>query len=231
MKKFLFAMIAFAAVLSFAACNDSETYKDMRDRELDSISSFLRKENIKVISEDEFTRRWNNNQRLTDTAKNNNEWVLFNSNGIYMQVIDQGCGDYIRKGETADVLVRFDEYNLSYAAEMSDKCRTLSNKVPINSFYIDKMSVTNTSGTFTGSFVDPKASLMAITYNSSYSGLSSTVPSGWLIPFSWVKIGRPKTDDDRIAHVRLLVPHSYGTTSASGSVQACVYDMTLQRGR
>ena len=224
-------MIAFAAVFSFAACNDSETYKDMRDRELDSISSFLRKENIKVISEDEFTRRWNNNQRLTDTAKNNNEWVLFNSNGIYMQVIDQGCGDYIRKGETADVLVRFDEYNLSYAAEMSDKCLTLSNKVPAYSFYIDKMSVTNTSGTFTGSFVDPKASLMALTYNSSYTGLSSTVPSGWLIPFSWVKIGRPKTDADRIAHVRLLVPHSYGTTSASGSVQACVYDMTLQRGR
>lgn len=231
MKKFLFAMIAFAAVFSFAACNDSETYKDMRDRELDSISSFLRKENIKVISEDEFTRRWNNNQRLTDTAKNNNEWVLFNSNGIYMQVIDQGCGNYIRKGETADVLVRFDEYNLSYAAEMSDKCLTLSNKVPAYSYYVDKMSVTNTSGTFTGSFVDPKASLMALTYNSSYTGLSSTVPSGWLIPFSWVKIGRPKTDADRIAHVRLLVPHSYGTTSASGSVQACVYDMTLQRGR
>ena len=231
MKKFLFAMIAFAAVFSFAACNDSETYKDMRDRELDSISSFLRKENIKVISEDEFTRRWNDNQRLTDTAKNNNEWVLFNSNGIYMQVIDQGCGDYIRKGETADVLVRFDEYNLSYAAEMSNKCLTLSNNVPAYSYYVDKMSVTNTSGTFTGSFVNPKASLMALTYNSSYTGISSTVPSGWLIPFSWVKIGRPKTDADRIAHVRLLVPHSYGTTSASGSVQACVYDMTLQRGR
>lgn len=231
MKNFLFAMIAFAAVLLFAACNDSETYKDMRDRELDSISSFLRKENIKVISEDEFTRRWNDNQRLTDTAKNNNEWVLFNSNGIYMQVIDQGCGDYIKKGETADVLVRFDEYNLSYAAEMSNKCLTLSNNVPAYSYYVDKMSVTNTSGTFTGSFVNPKASLMALTYNSSYTGISSTVPSGWLIPFSWVKIGRPKTDDDRIAHVRLLVPHSYGTTSASGSVQACVYDMTLQKGR
>lgn len=231
MKKFLFAMIAFAAVLSFAACNDSETYKDKRDRELDSISSFLRKENIKVISEDEFTRRWNDNQRLTDTVKNNNEWVLFNSNGIYMQVIDQGCGDYIKKGETADVLVRFDEYNLSYAAEMSNKCLTLSNNVPAYSYYVDKMSVTNTSGTFTGSFVNPKASLMALTYNSSYTGISSTVPSGWLIPFSWVKIGRPKTDDDRIAHVRLLVPHSYGTTSASGSVQACVYDMTLQKGR
>ena len=231
MKKFLFAMIAFAAVLSFAACNDSETYKDMRDRELDSISSFLRKENIKVISEDEFNRRWKNNEKLTDTAKNNNEWVLFNSNGIYMQVIDQGCGDYIKKGTSVDVLVRFDEYNLSYAAEMSDKCLTLSNKVPAYSYYVDKISVTNTSGTFTGSFVDPSASLMAITYNSSsYGSVSSTVPSGWLIPFTWIKIGRPKTDDERIAHVRLLVPHSYGTTSASGSVQACVYDMTLQKG-
>lgn len=232
MKKFLFAMIAFAAVLSFAACNDSETYKDMRDRELDSISSFLRKENIKVISEDEFNRRWKNNEKLTDTAKNNNEWVLFNSNGIYMQVIDQGCGDYIKKGTSVDVLVRFDEYNLSYAAEMSDKCLTLSNKVPAYSYYIDKISVTNTSGTFTGSFVDPKASLMANTYNSSnYGSVSSTVPSGWLIPFTWIKIGRPMTDDERIVHVRLLVPHSYGTTSASGSVQACVYDMTLQKGR
>ena len=33
-----------------AACNDTETYKDLRDRELDSISSFLRHENVKVIS-------------------------------------------------------------------------------------------------------------------------------------------------------------------------------------
>ncbi len=40
MKKLLFAIIAFAAVFSFAACNDTETYKDLRDRELDSISCF-----------------------------------------------------------------------------------------------------------------------------------------------------------------------------------------------
>jgi hypothetical protein len=120
-----------------------------------------------------------------------------------MQVIDQGCGDYIKKGTSVDVLVRFDEYNLSYAAEMSDKCLTLSNKVPAYSYYVDKISVTNTSGTFTGSFVDPSASLMANTYNSSsYGSVSSTVPSGWLIPFTWIKIGRPKTDDERIAHIR-----------------------------
>ena len=80
------------------------------------------KDNVIAFFEDEFNRRWKNNEKLTDTAKNNNEWVLFNSNDIYMQVIDQGCGDYIKKGTSVDVLVRFDEYNLSYAAEMSDKC-------------------------------------------------------------------------------------------------------------
>ena len=30
--------MAIAALFSFAACNDTETYKDLRDRELDSIS-------------------------------------------------------------------------------------------------------------------------------------------------------------------------------------------------
>ena len=230
MKKLLFAIIALAAVFSFAACSDTETYKDQRDRELDSISSFLRNENIKVISEDEFKSRFAAGKTLTDTAKN--EYVLFNSNGIYMQVINQGCGDYIQKGETTDVLVRFYEYNLAQRANISDESLTLTNNVPYYSYLLDKMSVTNNSGTFQGSF-DTSSSLMARVYgSSSYStSVSGTVPSGWLIPFSWVKIGRPQTADEQIAHVRILVPHSYGTTSASGNVQACLYDLTMQRGR
>ena len=236
MKKFLFAIMAFAALFSLAACNDTETYKEQRDRELDSISSFLRHENVKVISEEEFKSRWEKKQKdnsvvLTDTSKNNNEYVLFNSNGIYMQVLDMGCGDYIQKGETTDVLVRFYEYNLGLKAAICNESLQLTNNTVVYSYMLDKMSVTNNSGTFTGSF-DTSNSLMAATYNSStYYGTSGTVPSGWLIPFSWVKIGRPKTDSERVAHVRILVPHSYGTTAASGSVYACLYDMTLQRGR
>lgn len=220
-------MIAFAAILSFAACSDTETYKDQRDRELDSISSFLKNENVKVISENEFKSRFEKGETLTDTTKN--EYVLFESNGIYMQVLDQGCGDYIQKGETANVLVRFYEYNLATRANISDESLSLTNNTRVYSYMLDKMSVTNTSGTFTGSF-DTSSSLMASTYSTSY-GVSGTVPSGWLIPFSWVKIGRPTNDDEHVAHVRLLVPHSYGTTSASGSVYACLYDLRLQRGR
>ena len=228
--------MAFAALFSLAACNDTETYKEQRDRELDSISSFLRHENVKVISEEEFKSRGEKKQKdnsvvLTDTSKNKNEYVLFNSNGIYMQVLDMGCGDYIQKGETTDVLVRFYEYNLGLKAAICNESLQLTNNTVVYSYMLDKMSVTNNSGTFTGSF-DTSNSLMAATYNSStYNGTSGTVPSGWLIPFSWVKIGRPKSDSEHVAHVRILVPHSYGTTAASGSVYACLYDMTLQRGR
>lgn len=231
MKKLIFAMIAFAAIFSFAACDNNETYADMRDRELDSISAFLKNEKITVISEDEFNDRWAKGKTLTDTSANKNEYVLFNSNGIYMQVIDQGCGDYIQKGETAEVLVRFSEYNINTRAMICSASLQLSNNIPYYSYIVDKMTVTNNSGTFTGSF-DTNSSLMASTYgSSSYYGTSGTVPSGWLVPFTWIKIGRPANDTDRIAHIRLLVPHSYGTTTASGNVNACLYDMTLQRGK
>ena len=224
-------MIAFAAIFSFAACSDNETYADMRNRELDSISAFLKNENITVISEAEFQKRFDEGKTLTEHTNGKNEYVLFNSNGIYMQVIEQGCGDYIHKGETATVLVRFDEYNLNTRAKICDESWQLSNNIAAYSFYTDPIILTNNSGTFSGSF-ETRKSLMAITYgSSSYSGVSGMVPSGWLVPFTWLKMGRPKTDDDRIAHIRLLVPHSYGTTQASGNVQACLYEMRIMRDR
>ena len=237
MKKFLFIAIAFVALFSMVACDDTETYADQRNRELDSINAFLRNENIKVITEKQFKERWEAKRLdpsvvLTDTSANNNEYVLFESNGVYMQVIDQGTGDYISQGSSVNVLVRFDEYNLSTRAKITDDALSCSNNVPAYSYYVDKMRVTNTSGTYTGVFVEPAKSVFCIAYNySSYSGsYSGTVPSGWLVPFSWVKIGRGNGEGEKIAHVRLLVPHTYGSTSAAGSVYACLYDMTLQKG-
>lgn len=247
MKKLLFAMIGFAALLSFAACSDNETYADQRNRELDSINAFLRNENIKVITEQQFKERFAAGVNLTDTAKDNNEYVLFESNGIYMQVVDQGCGDYIQQGTTVPVLVRFSEFNINTLAAIRDKQEltnnvnlTLSNNLPLyvlqNAFGYsypgaDLMNVTNTSGTFQASF-NTSTSLMAFYYgSSSYSGTSGTVPSGWLVPFSWVKVGRGNGEGEKIAHVRLLIPHTYGTTSASGNVNAYFYDLTFQKGR
>ena len=149
-----------------------------------------------------------------------------------MQVINDGCGDYIAKGKTKNVLCRFTEYCLAKRAKICDDAITLTNEVPAYAAMTDEISVTNTSGTFEGSFVDIKKSLLANTYNSSYYGtVSATVPSGWLIPFTWIKVGRLITADDELAHVRLLVPHTYGTTSASASVYACLYDIRFQAAR
>ena len=238
MKKLLLSIIAIAALVTFAACDHNETYADQRNRELDSINAFLRNENVKVIKESEFEQRFEARKagdktiKLTDTDPNNNEYVLFESNGIYMQVIHDGCGNYIAKGETKNVLCRYTEYCLANRAKICDDAITLTNDVPRFAIYTDEMSVKNTSGTFEGSFVDTNHSLLAQTYNSSYYGsVSATVPSGWLIPFSWIKIGRLITADDELAHVRLLVPHTYGTTSASASVYACLYDIRFQAAR
>lgn len=238
MKKLLLSIIAIAALVTFAACDHNETYADQRNRELDSINAFLRNENVKVIKESEFEQRFEARKagdktiKLTDTDPNNNEYVLFESNGIYMQVINDGCGNYIAKGKTQNVLCRYTEYCLANRAKICDDAITLTNDVPRFAIYTDEMSVKNTSGTFEGSFVDTNHSLLAQTYNSSYYGsVSATVPSGWLIPFSWIKIGRLITADDELAHVRLLVPHTYGTTSASASVYACLYDIRFQAAR
>lgn len=238
MKKLLLSIIAIAALVTFAACDHNETYADQRNRELDSINAFLRNENVKVIKESEFEQRFEARKagdktiKLTDTDPNNNEYVLFESNGIYMQVIHDGCGNYIAKGKTQNVLCRYTEYCLANRAKICDDAITLTNDVPRFAIYTDEMSVKNTSGTFEGSFVDTSKSLLAQTYNSSYYGsVSVTVPSGWLIPFSWIKIGRLITADDELAHVRLLVPHTYGTTSASASVYACLYDIRFQAAR
>ena len=61
---------------------------------------------IKVISEEQFEKQGN----TTDVSKN--QYVLFASSGVYMQIIDKGTGEPLKKGETATVLCRFTENNL-----------------------------------------------------------------------------------------------------------------------
>ena len=88
-----------------------------------------------------------------------------------MQVVEQGCGDYIQQGKSEEVLVRFDEYNINTRANISDQSLSLSNNLQASSYYVDKLRVTNTSGTFTGYLVEPNKSVFGWAYNySSYTG-------------------------------------------------------------
>lgn len=88
---------------------------------------------------------------------------------------------------------------------------------------VDKMNVTNTSGTFTATFQKGE-SLMYSLYG------STSVPSGWLAPFTYINLGRQDSEDNEIAHVRIIVPHTQGHSYATSGVYPCLYDITYQRG-
>lgn len=222
MKRFTVFFCILCVALSFIACNDYETYAEKREKEDAAIAKFLaggtemskrfcNNKEVAVISETDFENRG----YVTDANKN--EYVLFESTGVYMQIVRNGCGEAIKSGETATVLCRFIEANL-----LSDSLQ-LSNLTTSTHFLFDKMTVTNSYGTFTGMF-DSTYSVM----NGAYG--STSVPGGWLVPLRYIKIGRQSTPDEEIAKVRLIVPSAQGQSYASMNTYPCFYEITYERG-
>ncbi len=195
-------------MLLVASCHDTETYADQKKKERSAIKQFIEKQGIKVISEKEFYA-----DSITDVSKK--EFVLFENTGVYMQIVRKGCGKKIKSGETVNVLCRFNEYNL-----LTDSL-SLTNSVLYFSSLPDKMAVTNTLGTFRASFV---SGVMMSFYN------STSVPAGWLIPLTYINIGRLVNENDQVAKVNLIIPHSQGTSSALSTVTPCYYELTYERG-
>ena len=213
MRKLGFLCLMLIGLMMIASCNDEETYADQKKREKAAISKYIADSAVNVISEEEFLK-----DTTTDVKKN--EWVLFLSSGVYMQIVRRGSGKPLAYGESETVLCRFTERNL-----LTDSVQ-LSNVIfPGASQMPDKMSVTNYSGTFRGSF--DKSSLMYRVYGNG----STTVPQGWLVPLTFINIGRYINAGDEIAQVRIIVPHDMGQTYAVASVYPCLYDITYQRQR
>ena len=131
-----------------------------------------------------------------------------------MQIINAGCGEAIKDGESMNILCRF------YEQSILDTAKLYNNAYYI--FDVDVMSVTRTGSTYTANFTE---GLMFSTYG-------STVPEAWLAPLQYIKLGRLTKPEDEKAHVRLIVPHSQGTTNnAKANVRPYFYDITYQRGR
>ena len=211
MRKLILAFVSIVALVSAMSCDDSETYADQKDKERAAINKFLRDSSINVITEAQFREQ----DSTTDVSKK--QFVLLQSSGVYMQIVRKGCGSKIKSGETATVLCRFTERNL-----LTDSIQ-LTNDILSFASIVDKMSVTKTSGTFSASFISDQ-SLMASAYQ------STSVPSGWLVPLSYVNIGRPEKDGDEIAKVNIIVPHTQGHQYASSGVYPCYYTITYERG-
>lgn len=212
MGKIKLALLACAALFTMMSCDDTESYADQKKKERSAIRSYIAKENIKVITEKEFHAQ----DSTTDVSKN--EYVLFETTGVYMQIIREGCGEKLKDGETATVICRFKEWNL-----LTDSLQLANNIENSSLNFPDLMSVKNTSGTFKASFIQGSSVMYSI-----YG--SGSVPAGWLAPLSYIKIGRPAKPGEEIAKVKLIVPHTQGHQYASSGVYPCLYEITYQRG-
>lgn len=219
MKKLLHLVLAaFAVSISMftaISCNDGETYAEMKEKEKKSIEQFISKNSmigpIKVISEEQFKSQGNT------TNIDNNEFVLFTNDGIYMQILRQGEGQTMPEMAmerpdttiTKEILCRFFEYDIQNADTTYSNIYTPS--------VVDKMQCTYShySRSFTASFTSGRM----------YSAYGSVVPTGWLKPLNYIRLTR---ESGKEAKVRLIVPHSSGTTNASGYVLPFYYEITYQ---
>ena len=213
MKTLKFLALTLLAIVALASCSDSETYADLKKKERSAINRYIANQKINVISEDVF------NAQNQTTNVDKNEWVLFDGTGVYMQIVREGCGKKLESGKTERVLCRFNEYNI-LESDSTLQCSNIYSYL----WEVEKMTVKNTSGTFSGTF-DKKSSLMYSTYS------SAAVPSGWLVPLTYIKLGIPTSATDEIAKVKLIVPHSMGQSNASQNVYPCMYEITYQLGR
>jgi hypothetical protein len=234
MRKILYVVVSLVAIgMTIWSCDDYEDYSELRDYELSAVSRFVDNpsfgeimgKKINVISEKEFLK-----DTITDVSKN--EFVLL-ENGVYMQIVRRGCGSVLKNGEKAAVLCRYKEYNINERNDSAVLVSFNDDPVKYQSLY-DKIDVVNNSGTFkkSWSLTEDNAGYQSrlYAYYASKYKTSISVPEGWLVPLSYIKLGRPQKEGDEIAKVRLIVPHEMGHEVALKWVCAFYYEITYERG-
>ena len=221
MKNFLYPLLLLLLAVSYTSCENYETYADKKEAERDAISNFIAREGIQVISEAQFKAQ----DETTDVSKN--QYVYFNRNGVYMQIIREGCGEVLEENKQVNILCRFVEKNILLDSILVrndvQAWLTYNGNTYDTSLYFDKMAVKRTGTTITASFI---SGMMYMFHG------SASVPAGWLVPLNYVKIGRPdpgNDDEEEISKVRLIVPHSQGSSDASANVYPCYYEITYER--
>lgn len=229
MKNTPFILLAILVLAgSVLSCSDGETYAEQKEKERKAITSFISRDivvrdangdtvcnvgKINTISEEQFLAQ----DSTTDLSKN--EYVLFGNSGVYMQIVRKGTGEKLEMGKTARVICRFMEFNI-----LGDSIQLRSD---VNVWHPtpDIIKISNDYGSFTANFDTSNGGGAMYQYYQ-----STSVPSGWLIPFSYIRIGRQDSEEG-IAKVRLIIPHSEGQASASSNVYPCFYEIIFQRMR
>lgn len=200
MKRYIFIAVAAMIPALWCSCEDYETYAEMKEREKSYINEFIRNEGIKVIDVKTFTEQGDS------TSVEENEFVLFEDKGIYMQIVRKGEGRMMEDGDRGVFMARYLEYNIETGDTIS------GNLYASPDYFTCKRDGDSFSASFTQGY-------MMSTYN------SSAVPSGWLVPFAYITPGRP---NDKAAKVRLILPHSESTSLAAQYVYPTYYEITYE---
>lgn len=224
------ALAVLACAIGLCSCNNDDTYADQKKRERRVINAFINRDvtiwdeegdtlchvgKIHPISEAQFYAQ----DSTTNVEKN--EYVLFTGTGIYMQIVREGVGEKLKSGDKKRILCRFIEYNI-----MGDSLQ-LRDDVPYWHTNPEILDVSNTDGSINASFNTAinGGGAMYMTYK------KVDVPTGWVKPLSFIRLGRQVSSDEGIAKVRLIVPHSEGTQTATTNVTPCFYEILYQEMR
>ena len=204
MKKSIFAVLLLAGIAFLGACTDYETYGEMKEKERDDISKFIKDSAINDISETVFEAQG----KTTDLSRN--EFVYLSKSGVYMQIVNKGDGTPLEDGKSVNLLCRFFELNIKEKTVLYNSYSYV--------YQNDKLNVQRAGSTYTASFVTGRM----------YENYGASVPAGWLVTFNYLNIGRSTAN---LAKVRLIVPHSQGHSVASQNVYPYYYELTFQRER
>lgn len=212
-KLFYLSALIYVLTLGLQSCNNGKTYAEMKEEEADAINKFILENDIKVISEKEFIEN--------DTITAENEFVLFDKSGVYMNIQYRGDGEILKEGRN-NISSRFIEICIK---DVSDMGITAGDTLTSNRYspYSENFLLTvGSSGSYSASFTDMAQSAMYEAYS------TSAVPNGWLVPFAYLKVKSyiSAAPSDKIARVRLIVPHSEGTSYATQYVYPCYYEIT-----
>lgn len=212
MKKLgLLLMMTVGFGMSFQSCDDSKTYAELKEEEREAIKRYIELNNIKVIDEKQFKEQ----DSTTNVA--NNEYVLFAESGVYMQVLERGNGEVIEDGRY-EILTRYWELVINEDGTAD----TISSNMNGNYYpHPDEFKLTKSGNSLSASFVG-SGGAMYQTHG------SASVPSGWLLPLNYLKVGREISGR---SSVNLIVPHSRGTSTASSQVVPCYYEIRYQMSR
>lgn len=231
MKKIkLFFAVVCVVACCLQSCNNGKTYAEMKEEEADAINAWILSHDYQVISERDFYNQ--------DTITNENQFVLFEESGVYMNIVQPGEGTSKLADGYYEMASRYFEIAMQNRDGMFAVGDTLSGNMNLLDYPAYRV---NSSWSLSQYMLYPEVYKLTIR-GSSYSAAftesyqmysiygTTSVPSGWLIPLKYIKPSRT-TSSEKVARVRLIVPHGQGTSQASQYVYPCYYEITYNLGK